>query len=63
MEDLEKLVDQLIDSLNKLKEADEKKDPVDTWNYDSDELQERREMFDFRCLQVKERAKRLIEIL
>lgn len=63
MSDLELHVDQLILSLNNLKEADERRDPVDTWNHSKEDLAERREMYEFRKLQVTERAKYLIKML
>ena len=62
-EDLQLHIKQLQTSLNQLSEAAEDKYPVDDWNYTSEQLQELREMYDFRKLQVKGRAQKLISLL
>lgn len=62
-EDLQLHIKQLQTSLTQLSEAAEDKYPVDDWNYTSEQLQELREMYDFRKLQVKSRAKMLIGLL
>lgn len=63
MSDLNVHVKQLQNSLEQLIEADERNNPVDDWNYTSEQLQELREMYDFRKLQVEQRAKYLLTFL
>lgn len=63
IEDLQLHIKQLQTSLTQLSEAAEDKYPVDDWNYTSEQLQELREMYDFRKLQVKSRAQMLIGLL
>ena len=63
IEDLQLHIKQLQTSLTQLSEAAEDKHPVDDWNYTSEQLQELREMYDFRKLQVKSRAQMLIGLL
>ena len=63
IEDLQLHIKQLQTSLTQLSEAAENKYPVDDWNYTSEQLQELREMYDFRKLQVKGRAQKLISLL
>lgn len=63
MSDLNAHIKQLQNSLDQLIEANERKNPVDDWNYTSEQLQELREMYDFRKLQVEQRAKRLLTFL
>lgn len=60
MLDLNAHIKQLQNSLDQLFEANERKNPVDDWNYTSEQLQELREMYDFRKLQVEQRAKYLL---
>jgi len=62
-EDLQLHIKQLQTSLMQLSDATEAKHPVDDWNYTSKQLQELREMYDFRKLQVKSRAQMLISLL
>ena len=63
MSDLNAHIKQLQNSLDQLVEANERKNPVDDWNYSSEQLQELREMYDFRKLQVEQRAKYLLTFL
>jgi len=63
MLDLQLHIKQLQNSLSKLSDADMAKNPDDDWNYTSEQLQELREMYDFRKLQVEQRAKHLLSIL
>lgn len=63
IEDLQLHIKQLQNSLTQLSEAAEYKYPIDDWNYTSEQLQELREMYDFRKLQVEQRAKYLLSIL
>ena len=63
MSDLNAHIKQLQSSLIQLSEASERKFPVDDWNYTSEQLQELREMYDFRKLQVEQRAKYLLKFL
>lgn len=63
MLDLQMHIKQLQNSLILLSDAAEAKNPVDDWNYTSEQLQEIREMYDFRKLQVEQRAKYLLSIL
>lgn len=63
MSDLNTHIKQLQNSLGQLIEANERRNPVDDWNYASEQLQELREMYDFRKLQVKGRAQKLISLL
>ena len=63
MLDLQLHIKQLQNSLILLSDAIEAKNPVDDWNYTSEQLQELREMCDFRKLQVEQRAKLLINLL
>lgn len=63
IEDLQLHIKQLQTSLMQLSDAAEAKCPVDDWNYTSEQLQELREMYDFRKLQVKGRAQMLIGLL
>lgn len=63
MSDLEFHVDQLIVSLNSLKKADELRNPTNIWEYCPDELSSLKDEFNFRKLQVTERAKYLIKML
>lgn len=63
MSDLNNHIKQLQKSLEALMEADEHKNPVDDWNYTSEQLQELREMYDFRKLQVEQRVKCLLKLL
>lgn len=63
IEDLQLHIKQLQTSLTQLSEAAENKYPVDDWNYTSEQLQELREMYDFRKLQVKGRTQMLISLL
>lgn len=63
MLDLQLHIKQLQNSLSKLSDADRDKNPDDDWNYTSEQLQELREMYDFRKLQVEQRAKYLLSIL
>ena len=63
MSDLNAHIKQLQNSLDQLVEANERKYPVDDWNYTSEQLQELREMYDFRKLQVEQRAKYLLKFL
>lgn len=50
MSDLNAHIKQLQNSLDQLIEANERRNPVDSWNYTSEQLQELREMYDFRKL-------------
>lgn len=63
MLDLQLHIKQLQNSLILLSDAIEAKNPVDDWNYTSEQLQELREMCDFRKLQVEQRANYLLTIL
>ena len=63
MLDLQLHIKQLQNSLSNLSDADRAKNPDDDWNYTSEQLQELREMYDFRKLQVEQRAKYLLSIL
>lgn len=63
MSDLNAHIKQLQNSLIQLSDALERKNPVDDWNYTSEQLQEFREMYDFRKLQVEQRAKYLLKLL
>ena len=63
MSDLYAHIKQLQNSLNQLVEASERKNPVDDWKYTSEQLQELQEMYDFRKLQVEQRAKYLLKFL
>ena len=63
IEDLQLHIKQLQTSLMQLSDAAEAKCPVDEWNYTSEQLQELREMYDFRKLQVKSRTQMLIGLL
>ena len=63
MLDLQLHIKQLQNSLILLSDAIEAKNPVDDWNYTSEQLQELREMCDFRKLQVDQRANYLLTIL
>lgn len=63
IEDLQLHIKQLQTSLTQLSEAVENKYPVDDWNYTSEQLQELREMYAFRKLQVQGRAQMLIGLL
>lgn len=62
-EDLQLHIKQLQTSLTQLGDAAERVNPVDDWNYTSEQLQELREMYAFRKLQVKSRAQMLIGLL
>lgn len=63
MSDLKAHIKQLQNSLDQLIEANERNNPVDNWNYTSEQLQELREMYDFRKLQVEQRSKYLLTFL
>lgn len=63
MSDLNAHIKQLQNSLGQLIEANERRNPVDDWNYSSEQLQELREMYDFRKLQVEQRSKYLLTFL
>lgn len=63
MSDLNNHIKQLQKSLEALIEADERKNPVDDWNYTREQLQELREVYDFRKLQVEQRTKYLLKLL
>ena len=63
IKDLQLHIKQLQTSLMQLSDAAEAKHPVDDWNYTSEQLQELREMYEFRKLQVKGRAQMLIGLL
>lgn len=63
MSDLKAHIKQLQNTLDQLIEAIERKNPVDDWNYTSEQLQELREMYDFRKLQVEQRGKYLLTLL
>lgn len=63
MSDLNTHIKQLQSSLIQLIDAAERKNPVDDWNYTSEQLQELQEMYDFRKLQVEQRAKYLLKLL
>lgn len=62
-EDLQLHIKQLQTSLTQLSDAAESMNPIDDWNYTSEQLQELREMYDFRKLQVKGRAQMLLSLL
>lgn len=62
-EDLQLHIKQLQTSLMQLSDAAESMNPVDDWNYTSEQLQELREMYAFRKLQVQGRARMLIGLL
>lgn len=63
MSDLNAHIKQLQNSLDQLVEANERNNPVDDWKYTSEQLQELREMYDFRKLQVEQRTKYLLVFL
>lgn len=63
MSDLNAHIKQLQNSLDQLIEANERNNPVDDWNYTPEQQQELREMYDFRKLQVEQRAKYLLTFL
>ena len=63
MSNLNAHIKQLQNSLVQLSDADERRNPVDYWNYTSEQLQELREMYDFRKLQVEQRSKYLLTFL
>ena len=63
MSDLNAHIKQLQNSLAQLSDAGERNNPVDSWNYTSEQLQELREMYDFRKLQVEQRSKYLLTFL
>ena len=63
MSDLNAHIKQLQNSLIQLSDAAERVNPVDDWNYTSEQLQELREMYDFRKLQVEQRSKYLLTFL
>ena len=63
MSDLKAHIKHLQNSLDQLIEANERRNPVDDWNYTYEQLQELREMYDFRKLQVAQRSKYLLTFL
>ena len=63
MSDLNAHIKQLQNSLIQLSDTAERMNPVDDWKYTSEQLQELREMYDFRKLQVEQRAKYLLTFL